>query len=47
MADSWLVAIVVHRCRKSPNSRLEWQTRMVFSDWRTKGAAFWDERLEK
>jgi hypothetical protein len=30
MADSWLVAIVIHRCRKSPNSRLEWQTMVLF-----------------
>ena len=47
MAEDRLVAIVIGRCRKFPDRRLEYQTRLVFSDWRTKGADFWDERLEK
>jgi hypothetical protein len=46
MVEGKLVAIVIGRCRKFSNRSLEYQTRLVFSDWRTK-ADFWDERLEK
>jgi hypothetical protein len=46
MADNYLVAFVIGRCRKFPNRRLEYQTRLVFSDWKTK-PDFWDERLDK
>jgi hypothetical protein len=46
MVEGQLIAIVIDRCRKFPNRSLEYQTRLVFSDWRTK-ADFWDERPEK
>jgi hypothetical protein len=44
MVDKYLVAIVIARCRKFPERRLEYQTRLVFSDWKTK-TDFWDERF--
>jgi hypothetical protein len=40
--DDKIVAIVISRCRKSPNVRLEIQTRLVGADWRDK-PGFWDE----
>jgi len=42
--ENHLVAIVISRCRKFPNRSLEYQTRLVFSDWRTK-PDFWDSEL--